>query len=85
MCNRTNMPGSQATTGRSLEQTKDHVGLPIADILANISQEGANRVFVDYLQRTTPESQYLVGDAHDADCDRRVLGRVAGALRLRRG
>ena len=26
------------------------------------------RVFVDYLQRTTPESQYLVGDAHDADC-----------------
>ena len=28
----------------------------------------ANRVFVDYLQRTTPESQYLVGDAHDADC-----------------
>ena len=62
------MPGSPATTGRSLAQTKDHVGLPIADILANISQEGANRVFVDYLQRTTPESQYLVGDAHDADC-----------------
>ena len=55
------MPGSPATT-------KDHVGLPIPDILANISQEGANRVFVDYLQRTTPESQYLVGDAHDADC-----------------
>ena len=62
------MPGSPATTGRSLAQTKDHVGLPIADILANISQTGANRVFVDYLQRTTPESQYLVGDAHDADC-----------------
>ena len=62
------MPGSPATTGRSLAQTKGHVGLPIADILANISQEGANRVFVDYLQRTTPESQYLVGDAHDADC-----------------
>ena len=62
------MPGSPATTGRSLAQTKDHVGLPIADILATISQEGVNRVFVDYLQRTTPESQYLVGDAHDADC-----------------
>ena len=62
------MPGSAATTGRSLDKTKDHVGLPIPDILANISQEGANRVFVDYLQRTTPESQYLVGDAHDADC-----------------
>ena len=68
MCTTANMPGSAATTGRSLEQTKDHVGLPIPDILANISQEGANRVFVDYLQRTTPESQYLVGDAHDADC-----------------
>ena len=48
------MPGSPATTGRSLAQTKDHVGLPIADILATISQTGANRVFVDYLQRTTP-------------------------------
>ena len=68
MCTTANMPGSAATTGRSLAQTKDHVGLPIPDILANISQEGANRVFVDYLQRTTPESQYLVGDAHDADC-----------------
>ena len=68
MCTTANMPGSPATTGRSLAQTKDHVGLPIADILANISQTGANRVFVDYLQRTTPESQYLVGDAHDADC-----------------
>ena len=55
------MPGSPAPT-------KDHVGLPIPDILANISQEGAHRVFVAYLQRTTPESQYLVGDAHDADC-----------------
>ena len=32
------MPGSPATTGRSLAQTKDHVGLPIADILANISK-----------------------------------------------
>ena len=62
------MPASPQAPDRSMEQIKGHVGLPIADILANISQTGANRVFVDYLQRTTPESQYLVGDAHDADC-----------------
>ena len=58
------MPASPQAPDRSMEHVKDHVGMPIADILANISQEGANRVFVDYLQRTTPESQYLVGDAH---------------------
>lgn len=48
--------------------TKGHVGLPVKEILANISHRGANKVFVDYLQRTTSESQYLVGDADDADC-----------------
>ena len=45
-----------------------HVGRPLASVIDELAPTaGANAVFIDYLRNLKPESQYLIGDATDAE------------------